>query len=100
VGKCSPNLVLCTGTSYVNEFSRCFLDADDISGLNKETVTDASPRNSAPRYLYWKWINDESLFVVVPFVTNASGLNSHRLLQSFGDRIKGLLLLGSPKELT
>jgi len=56
--------------------------------LNQEVITDSSPANNTPRYLYWKWINKRSLFVVVPFVTNASGLNSHSLLQAFGDRIR------------
>jgi len=92
--KNSPSLVLCTGVTYVENFAKCFCDIDDMSQLNREEISDSSSNNNSARTLYWKWINEDSLFVTVPFVLGPQGLNSNDLLQKFGDRICEILKLG------
>ncbi|MFT5297803.1 MAG: hypothetical protein ACI9YH_003842 [Colwellia sp.] len=87
----APQLILCTGTSYVEQFSKCFVGIDEISDLHSEKITDVSTNNNKPRTLFWKWVSQDTLFVAVPFMTNAAGLNSHSLLQQFGDRIKKIM---------
>ncbi|WP_448569599.1 hypothetical protein [Thalassotalea ganghwensis] len=89
--KHKPRLILCTGTSYIEDFASCFLGIDNISELTCEELTDVSLKNNKPRKLYWKWASENTLFATVPFMTNPSGLNSHSLLQQFGTRIKEIL---------
>jgi len=91
--KHEPSVILCIGLTYLEQFERCFCDNGGESQLNREVITDTySPKNSEPRDLYWKWLNEKTLFVAVPFMTDSSGLNSDNLLQQFGDRIKSILL--------
>lgn len=95
--KYKPKLVLCMGVSYVREFHRCFTAEKNTKNLYNERIFDSAESNSTVRNFYWRWINQETLFVVTPFPMNASGLNSENLLQQFGDRINALLEQGFVK---
>jgi len=91
LSKRSPHIILCLGTSHLAEFTQCFCQLDSTKSLKYKTFQGESDSNKRNRYIYWHWINDNTLFVTTPFVMWASGLNSDYLLQEVGNHINQLL---------
>lgn len=76
-----PKVIVCFGKTLIEDFSKAF--ADDGSIFIKEKILS--------RELSWTRTVDDVLIAICPFPVNRYGLNSHALLQAFGDRIRKLM---------
>lgn len=76
-----PELIICLGKTYFNQYSKAFFDFD--SRCSKEIIND--------RELIWGVNNNETLVVVLPFMVNRNGLTKNSTIQIFGERISELL---------
>jgi hypothetical protein len=81
VEKFKPKLIICFGKSFLADFESAFVNGS--SEFTKETILN--------RELSWTRTQDETLIVICPFPVNRYGLNSHVLLQAFGERIRELM---------
>lgn len=75
-----PKLVICFGKTYLEDFKTAFLDSE--SSINTENILK--------KELTWSINKDGTLVVISPFPVNRYGLNSNKLIQAFGDRIREL----------
>lgn len=78
----APELILCTGITYQDDFFRAFGDAN--MKMTKEVIDD--------RELFYGYNEQGSLIVIIPFMVNRHGLTSNVSIQKFGGRIKALLM--------
>ena len=77
-----PKVIVCFGKTLINDFATAF--ANGREKFTKENILN--------RELSWTRTVDDVLVVVCPFPVNRYGLNSHALLQTFGERIQKLML--------
>jgi hypothetical protein len=77
----SPELVICLGKSYADDFLLAYSDSD--IKLNVEVIDD--------RELSWCVNSQGSLVVILPFMVNRNGLVKNDSIQKFGNRIAELL---------
>jgi hypothetical protein len=78
-----PQLILCLGKTYIDDFSRAFFDQENT--FNQESIDD--------RDLRWGINDDGALVVVLPFMVNRNGLVKNTSIQKVGERISQLQLL-------
>lgn len=76
-----PKVIVCFGKTLINDFSTAFVNGN--GKFTKENILN--------RELSWTRTVDDVLVAVCPFPVNRYGLNSHALLQAFGDRIRKLM---------
>lgn len=81
VTKFNPKVILCFGKTLIDDFEAAFVNGN--TKFVKETILN--------RELSWTRTQDDVLLAVCPFPVNRYGLNSHALLQAFGDRIRMLM---------
>jgi hypothetical protein len=81
VSTSKPKTIICFGKTYLKDFSAAFTNG------NSEFVTE----NILGRSLSWSRTVDDVLVVVCPFPVGRYGLNSHVLVQGFGNRIRSLM---------
>lgn len=81
VEKFKPKLIICFGKTFSIDFESAFINGN--SEFKKETILN--------RELSWSRTQDKTLIVICPFPVNRYGLNSHVLLQAFGERIQTLM---------
>jgi hypothetical protein len=79
-----PELIVCVGLSYIEDFHGAF----GISGTKHEETIEG-------KRLVW-FADDTTTVAVVPFPTSPSGLNSDLAVQAFGRRLSGFV--GSMKQ--
>lgn len=85
VKKHSPKLIVCTGITYQNEFIMAF---DDVETIYKGKV---NKKNLSGRDLVWVDINEgKTILAMLPFLGGRYGLNSDKLLQSFGEEMQNI----------
>lgn len=76
-----PRLIIGLGKSYLPEFKMAFMEPDAV--LNEEVIDG--------KVLYWGRNAQQSLVVVVPFMSGRHGLNRNVSIQKFGKRIAALM---------
>ena len=79
-----PKVIVCFGKTLIQDFSNAF--AAGRSEFKKEKILN--------RELSWMLTAEDVLIFICPFPVNRYGLNSHALLQAFGERIKNLMAVG------
>lgn len=77
-----PKLVICFGKTFSADFKSALVNGN--SEFTKETILN--------RELSWTRTQDDTLVAICPFPVNRYGLNSHALLQAFGERIRALMI--------
>jgi len=87
-----PDLIICTGISYLRDFFACFGGSQENSGEIKYAEIEPISENNKKkkRRYYWVKLDGGTTLVVVPFFSGANGLNSNFLLQEMGDKIRAL----------
>lgn len=76
-----PELVICLGKTYLEDFSKAFFD--DGKTLNKEIIEN--------REISWGVNSTGTLLVILPFMVNRHGLVNNNTIQLVGERISQLL---------
>jgi len=77
----SPELVICLGKTYADDFLLAYGDRD--IELNTEVIDD--------RELSWCINHQGTLIIILPFMVNRNGLVKNDSIQKFGNRISELL---------
>ena len=77
----TPQLILCLGKNYRDDFMRAF--HDEGASLHHESIDD--------RDLWWSRNAEGTLVAVIPFMVNRHGLTRNDSIQKFGDRIAQLM---------
>lgn len=82
----NPDIIICTGLSYLNDFIKSFGDDDlRIEDLSEYSLVDSSLSNSKVRKVYQYRLSNGTQFFVLPFFMGRYGLNSHNLLKQVGE---------------
>lgn len=87
----SPELIICTGISYLRDFIAFFNGAKPVEKLYEARISPQSEKNKYERYYYWVKLQPGPLLVIVPFFGGRYGLNSNYLLQKMGEKISALI---------
>lgn len=77
----TPELVICLGKTYLEDFSKAFFDNGKT--LNKEIIEN--------REISWGVNSTGTLVVILPFMVNRHGLVNNSTIQLVGERISQLL---------
>lgn len=75
--RCTPEMVICVGKTYIQDFSAAFLNGEQK--VRRETIDD--------REFSWARNSNGTLVVILPFMLNRHGLVRNTSIQKFGERI-------------
>ena len=93
--KHNPKLIVCVGTSYLLDFMMFFSQCDNTDNseyLHSKELTPISDKNKKYTRTYYYLRTDETLLVVIPFISGSpAGLNSYYLWNKMGKNIRKLL---------
>lgn len=82
-----PKVIICTGVTHLNEFYACFAGNKFSPDIKIEKIKYQRKGQTETRLLYYTK-NNSTLFVVIPFFSSQSGLNSFESIQAVGDFIR------------
>lgn len=80
--KAKPQLIICAGVTFADDFKRAYAEVN--SEFKLELIDGQALR--------WLRNDDDTLVVVIPFMTSPRGLKRNITIQAFGERIRELLL--------
>lgn len=86
-----PKLIIGTGIGYLTDFIVSSGGADVIENIHqKEISVESESGTTSNRKIFWAKIGAKTTLVVTPFFGSPYGLNSDKLIQAFGEKIREL----------
>ena len=87
-----PELIICTGVSYLTDFVACFAGNEGLeTPLQTGTIQPASANNKKERRYYWGRLKTGTILAVIPFFSGSNGLNSYHLLGEMGKELQKIV---------
>lgn len=88
-----PELIICTGVTYLIDFFACFAGNSDLaSQIQVDEIEPISPTNRrSNRKYYWVKLKSGTTLAVIPFFSGSNGLNSFYLLEQMGIRLRNIV---------
>ena len=85
----NPDLIVCTGVSYLRDFLMCFGgNQSNLGFVNHGDLGAMTSDKTRPRRYYWVELIGGTKLFVIPFFSGQYGLNSDALLQEMGEVIR------------
>ena len=87
VAQKKPKLVIGTGIGYLTDFFACFAGHDPEIDIHSDQIA----QDGLMRNYYWARTQLGTTLVVIPFLSGRYGLNSNKLIQEMGNKIRWLI---------